>query len=102
MASRCISRLSRYSEMHDGVHVIERTDNLYGTDGRLESTIARKTLPGALGTLPTTTAAPGDVKTTYTYDPSTRVLKSKMIASRGDASAADYCMDYQWTSGAAV
>jgi RHS repeat protein len=93
-----LTGVSNYREVHDGFRVLERTDTFYNSgDGRLATTIARKTLPATLGSPRQTSSQKGDVKTTYNYDPATRRLDSKYIASSGDGAAADYCIYYTWT-----
>jgi RHS repeat-associated protein len=92
-----LSGVFKYREVHDGHRVLQRTDNAYApAGGRIILTVTRKIPPPSPGSAQNTTAAPGDVKTTYTYEPTSGNILTKTISSGGDGATADYCIDYAW------
>ena len=87
-----------YREVSDGQRVLSRTDFEYS--GRLVSkSVGRLNPPGSIGTPVNLTAQPGDIKTDYTYDPTTLNLSVKKITDQGEAGATQFQARYTWQGG---
>ena len=104
-----LSGLFDYREVHDGYRVLERTETDYrSNDGRVNLSIARKTLPGAVGTPKNVaTMAAGDVKTAYSYAPLDGSIADGNVAKKTlsrwvglpGSEITEYCVGYKWNQG---